>query len=310
MRSAIIDLGTNTFNLLIADVDRKGIKEFIYKAKMPSKLGQDGINKSILHQDAMDRGVKILKEYKKIIDKHMVDKIFAYATSAIRTAANGEIFVQCIKKETDIDVTIISGKEEASLIFKGVQQSVKEIKDSYLIVDIGGGSTEFVLVENNEITWLKSYPLGMARLLERFKPSEPITAIEIAKIEQFLEFELKDMIAVMKDKKLETLVGSSGSFDTILSMVSHYFFTPGTFKKNFCTEISREHFSHLYNSIIQTNLEERKEMPGMDLLRVDMMVLAMVFTHFIINKLGIFHLYQTKYALKEGILFKISEDLK
>lgn len=302
MRTAVIDLGTNTFNLLIADINGSSV-EFIYKAKMPSKLGEDGINSSKLHEDACSRGVRILREYKKIIEKHGVDTVRAIATSAVRSASNGSVFVENIEEKTGIKVDIISGIEEAELIYKGVEHTISKEEENYLILDIGGGSTEFILVENNQVKELKSFQLGMARLIEKFNPSEPITPEEIWSIESFLKLELYDFLEEIKSYNIKTLIGSSGSFDTILSMIAHNFFKPGHFKKKLSSEFEREHFNYLYQVLIQTNLKERSEMPGMDLVRVEMMVLAMVFTNFIIRELGIQKLMQSRYSLKEGLLY-------
>jgi len=302
MRTAIIDLGTNTFNLLIADINGKDV-EFIYKAKMSSKLGEDGINHSKLHEDACSRGVKILREYKKIIEKHGVDQVFAIATSAVRSASNGHAFVKNIADKTGINVKIISGIEEAELIYKGVNRTMPNEEDQYLILDIGGGSTEFILVGQGQHQLMKSFPLGMARLIEKFNPSDPITSDEIWNIEAFLKLELQDFFNEIKESKVRTLVGSSGSFDTILSMIAHNFYKPGYFRKNLSNEFQREHFNYFYQVLIQTNLKERREMPGMDLIRVEMMVLAVIFTNFVIRELGITKLMQSRYSLKEGLLF-------
>lgn len=304
MRIAVIDLGTNTFNLLIADVNHKGI-EFIYKAKMPSKLGEEGINENIIHKDAFTRAINIIKEYKKIIDKHHIDKLYAIATSAVRSAENGTEFVAKIAEVTGVNVEIISGEKEAQLIYGGVHKTMSKEDSDYLVLDIGGGSTEFILVENNEMKSVKSFDLGMARLIEKFKPSEPITNLEISDIEAFLKKELKDFFEEVKLHHIETLIGSSGSFDTILSMVAHKFYKPGHFKKKLSSEFEIEHFDYLYELMIKSNLKERCEIPGMDLIRVEMMVLAMVFTNLVIKELGIKKLMQSRYALKEGLLFSL-----
>ncbi len=304
MRTAVIDLGTNTFNLLIADISGSNI-DFVYKAKMPSKLGEEGINDSILHEEACSRGVRILKEYKKIIEKHGVDNVHAIATSAVRSAKNQDFFIQNIQEKTGIKVNVISGEKEAELIYKGVSRTLSNEDNNYLILDIGGGSTEFILIKDNNLKILKSFPLGMARLIDKFKPSEPITNEEIWNIESFLKLELGDFLKEIKSHNIKTLIGSSGSFDTILSMIAHHFFKPGHFKKSLSNEFEREHFSYLYKILIQTNLKERRDMPGMDLIRVEMMVLAVIFTNFIIRELGIIKLMQSRYSLKEGLLFSL-----
>ena len=304
MRIAVIDLGTNTFNLLIADINNDEV-EFVYKAKMAAKLGEDGINNGNIHEDACKRGIQILKEYQNIISEHKVDQVRAIATSAIRSASNGREFVEKVIAETGICIDVISGKKEADFIYKGVNKTIVEQEDNYLILDIGGGSTEFILVEDNKVKSLNSFQLGMARLLEKFKPSEPITEEEILDIEDFLEKELKPYLEIVKTNNVKTLIGSSGSFSTILSMIAHNYYEPRYFKKNLSSIFEKKHFNYVYDIIIKTDLEQRKMIPGMDLVRVDMMVMAMIFTNFIIRKLGITKLMQSRYSLKEGVLFSI-----
>jgi exopolyphosphatase/guanosine-5'-triphosphate,3'-diphosphate pyrophosphatase len=304
MRKAIIDLGTNTFNLLIASVEGKEV-EIVYKAKMPSKLGEEGINSLHIHEDARSRGIRILKEYKKIIDKHGVQAVHAIATSAVRTATNGKEFVNQIAQETGIYVDIISGEKEAELIYRGVNQSYNKGDGNYLILDIGGGSTEFILVENNKISELRSFKLGMARLMEKFNPSDPMKPEQVKEIRAYLKTELDEFFSLLKTKHFDTLIGSSGSFDTILSMIAHKYFKPGHFKKKLSSNIANEHFLELHDAIVASTLCERHQMPGMDLIRIEMMPLAMVFTKFVYDELNVENLAQSRYALKEGLLFSL-----
>lgn len=306
MRTAVIDLGTNTFNLLIADVSSNSI-DFIYKAKMPSKLGEDGINNSQISTDARRRGVHIIKEYQKIIKKHCVQKVHAIATSAVRSAENGQEFVKEIEDATGVVVNVISGIKEAELIYNGVKETIPEQEQNYLILDIGGGSTEFILVKNNKVESLNSLNLGMARLIERFEPSEPITKQEISDINAYLSVELKQLSEELRNANVKTLVGSSGSFDTLLSIIAHQFYAPGHNKKKLSSRFEKEHFDKIYQLIISSTLEERREIPGMDLVRVEMMVLAMIFTKFIIDEFEIAKLMQSRYSLKEGVLFSLEK---
>jgi len=304
MRYAIIDLGTNTFNLLIAE-ESAGKVEFLYKAKMASKLGENGINKNQIHADACQRGIQILKTYKQIIDKHQVTTVRAIATSAIRTASNGRKFIDKIASETGYRVDVISGEREAELICTGVLKTGIQPNEPYVILDIGGGSNEFIVVENGQMTKLKSFPLGMARLLEQFQPSDPITSTEIQTIETYLHQELDGFISELKTKGVKTLVGSSGSFDTLLSLIANKFYNASEFKSRLFTEINLSEFDQITNSLIESTLAERHKMPGMDLIRVEMMVLAILFTRFVVSELNVSQLFQVKYALKEGVLFSM-----
>src|SRR4051812_26505417 len=178
MKIAIIDLGTNTFNLLVVEVSERGFKE-IYGTKLSVKLGEGGINKNYITAKAFERGIDALKKYKKTIRRYKAERVVALATSAIREASNGDKFINRVKVETGISIKKISGNEEAGLIYLGVRKAVKMSDKKSLIMDIGGGSTEFIIADERKIYWKKSFLLGAARLLEKFNPSDPITNLQV-----------------------------------------------------------------------------------------------------------------------------------
>ncbi len=302
MHKAVIDLGTNTFNLLIADVNMGELK-VLFKTKMPAKLGEGSIGQSIISDKAMQRGLDILKTYRGIIQEHQVIDIRAFATSAVRSSKNGKDFVDKIKQETGIQVNIISGIEEAELIYEGVKNAYRA-ESSYVILDIGGGSTEFIVVENHQVVDLQSFDLGMARLLDLFQPSDPISTKEIADIFAYLSKSLMPFLQSIRDRGIRTLVGSSGSFDTLISIMEHRFSQQVGVENKLSHHISIEHFNQIYHQIVGATLAERKTIKGMDLMRVEMMALAVVFIRFIIEELNINTLVQTQYALKEGAFFR------
>ena len=153
MRVAVIDLGTNTFNLLIADVDKQN-KTFskVFNEKIASKLGRGGINNRIIVPEAFQRGVEALTQQKQIIDTYNCEKVFAIATSAIRNAENGPDFVSTVKRKLGISIQVISGDEEAELIYKGNRLAC-DISQKSVILDIGGGSNEFIIADSEKIYW-------------------------------------------------------------------------------------------------------------------------------------------------------------
>ncbi|HXC03767.1 MAG TPA: phosphatase, partial [Bacteroidia bacterium] len=190
MRLAIIDLGTNTFNLLIAETHADGSYRVIFKTKVASKLGEGGINEGIIRPPAFQRGIDALKGYKIKMEELGVQTIYAFATSAIRSASNGSDFVQAVKEQTGIEIKVISGDREAELIYYGVRKAV-HMQESYsLIMDVGGGSTEFIIANKHRIIWKQSFNLGAARLLARFHESDPITIVEIERLRAYLLKEL------------------------------------------------------------------------------------------------------------------------
>jgi len=193
MRIAIIDLGTNTFNLLIADKDENGNFSTVFKNKIPVKLGEGGIDKGLIAPKPYQRGVKALENHIKTINEYKVDKHRAFATSAIRSTSNGHLFVKEVDELLGLKIEVIDGSKEAELIYYGVKEAVPFEETFDLIIDIGGGSTEFIIANNKGISWAKSYQLGVSRLKELFKPSDPISDKEIKKIEAYFESNLKDL---------------------------------------------------------------------------------------------------------------------
>jgi exopolyphosphatase/guanosine-5'-triphosphate,3'-diphosphate pyrophosphatase len=306
MRISVIDLGTNTFNLLIVETtDEQGYK-IIYNNKLPVKLGKSGIDKKEIRPDAITRGMNAIDRHLNVIREHKADKIYAFATSGIRSSRNGEQFVKMIQQRFGIDVEIISGDREAELIYHGVKQAVS-LNEKALILDIGGGSNEFIIADRNNIYWKKSYPLGVARLLAKFKPSDPISIEEIEFISNYLEERLSDLFEEFKKHKITTLVGASGSFETIAAMIRAddpaFESETGTLPES--VNIDLTDFENLYQKLINSTLKERKQMKGLESMRLEMIVVATLIVKFILQKLKLPHLVQSNFALKEGVVYEL-----
>lgn len=307
MRVAIIDLGTNTFNLLIADVFDKQRWEPVFKIKEAVKLGQGGINKGYITPEAFERGIAAMKRHRERITRFAVSKVFAFGTSALRDAANGPDFIQEIKSRFDIDIRLITGEKEAELIYKGVKQSLKGIDENFIILDIGGGSNEFIIADSQNILWKESYKLGMARLMELFLPPDPVTPGLIEKLEAYFENELQPLFKAVETYKPVILVGASGSFDSLVNML-HYSLFPTDNELPTSQEMDLQVFYTMYDKLIHSTREEREKMKGLEPVRRDMIVLAVIFVNYIIRKLEIKKLYQSSYALKEGALWEVMQN--
>ena len=304
MKIAIIDFGTNTFNLLIADTtDTKNI-QYIHSSKEAVKLGQGGITRKLITPAAIDRAMSALDKHYQIIKDNKVEKVYAYATSAVREARNGKEFLKSVKEKFDLYVNIIPGDREAELIYKGVRQSCKFTSEKYLILDIGGGSNEFIIADNKKIYWKESFKLGMARQLELFNPGDPISQELIIKIQKFLKEELQSLFEAMETYKPKVLVGASGSFETFYALLKNKY--SGKYSNNSATrEIFMDDYFDLGEILIKSNIEERRIMPGMEEVRVEMIVLATIFVNFTIEKCGLEKILFSEYALKEGIIAEL-----
>ena len=298
-RYAVIDIGTNTCNLLIANVLKGGGFEPVYDRKLPVKLGKGGIHKDVLLPDAVQRGLDALSHHYVTIMEYNVTKVKVVGTSAIRGAANKGEFLAKVKQLLDWDIEILDGELEATLIFKGVRLSLPNRIGKYLIVDIGGGSVEFILANENQIIWKNSFNIGIARVLEMFQVSDPITPFEVNSIEGWFDEQLSELWLIAGIHSPQTLVGCSGAFDTFMDIYEKE--TPDL-KMRGVSELPIKDYLMIHNLLINTTQEIRSKLAGMDLSRVEMIVIASVFTNFILRRLCVKKLVHTHNALKEGVM--------
>jgi exopolyphosphatase/guanosine-5'-triphosphate,3'-diphosphate pyrophosphatase len=235
-----------------------------------------------------------------------VDQIVAFATSAVRSAKNGVDFKAAILEKYNLSIEIIEGNREAELIYKGVKQACELTSEIILIMDVGGGSTEFIIANRDEIYWKKSYNIGAARLLDRFKHSEPIRKDEADSVREYLATNLDELKAALKKLPITTLIGSSGSFETLADILSHKHTNKSIFEAPF-TAIDMEvaELNELFPEILAKNIAERLEIKGMLALRVDMMVVVSIFIQYIIATFSIEKVILSDYAMKEGILQEV-----
>lgn len=301
---AIIDMGTNTFHLLMAEWTGSQY-QIIYREKLAVRTGQGGINKDIIQADAIERALTALKIFHSKVVEAGIEKTFAFATSALRNANNAQEVVNKIKETTGIDVTIISGDEEAELIYRGVKAAVPLGIEPLLIIDIGGGSVEFIIANENESFWKQSFEIGGQRLLEKFQKADPITNFEIGLLDSYFNETLGDLFEAITQYNPTTLVGSSGTFDTLSDIHCIKNHIPKN-ENDPETPLTIESFYEIYQELILKNRTERMLIPGMIELRVDMIVVAVCLIRFIIEKHPFRNIRVSSYALKEGVLSSLS----
>jgi exopolyphosphatase / guanosine-5'-triphosphate,3'-diphosphate pyrophosphatase len=298
-RIAIIDMGTNTFHLLIAE-SRDGTYHVLHKEHIPSKIGVGGINKGLITEEGIERAMTALKKFKNVMDRWGVEKSMAFGTSALRNAKNGWEIIEKIKTEIDIDAKIITGDEEAELIYKGVRTAVPLGKEKSLIVDIGGGSVEFIIGNETEIFWKQSFEVGGQRMVERFHHHDPILKEQADKIYGFLNEELKPLLIQLEIHKPFTLVGSSGTFDTLSEIYCHQ--RNIVYREEPETPLTLPAFAEIFKLLLTKDRAERMQIPGMIELRVDMIVVACCLIQFVLQKYSFAGIQVSTYSLKEGAL--------
>ena len=296
---AVIDLGTNTFHLLILD----DTNQVVFELSEAAKIGMAGINQGIITDQATSRAVEVLKKFSAKIAEHQIDatNVLAVGTSAVRNASNQSAFCEAILAATGIKVEVITGQQEAALIYEGVRCALKIGTEPALIIDIGGGSVECIIGNDERIFWKQSFEIGGQRLLERYMATDPISESAVRKMNDYFREVLLPLHNAYHQYAPTTLIGSSGSFDTLVDL---YFMhqrgcLPDPEMASF--DLPLHEFNRSYAQLIAKNRSERMSMPGMIELRVEMIVVAVVLVKYILANYTIKNIRVSSFALKEGL---------
>ena len=298
---AVIDLGTNTFHILIAKVTKNQNYQIVRRQRIPVMIGKGGINRGLITEEGQQRALSALHEFAELVEEYNVQQVRATATSAFRNARNGKALVQRIRDEVGIHVEVIDGLQEAEYIFTGVQQALSLGREPVLIMDIGGGSVEFILSSEQQVRWKHSFEIGAQRLLDRFDIQDPISPENREELAQYFRAALGELLTAAKRWQPRTLVGASGTFDTLCAIHAHQHQL--TVAGEACElPISTDSFSVILQDLLTKNRTERLAIPGMIEMRVDMIVVAAWLVQFVLTELDLKKLLVSAYALKEGVL--------
>ncbi len=303
-RVAIIDMGTNTFHLLIAEIGAGGFL-ITYCKKVAVKIGMGGINQGHITESGIERAIAAMKSFKKKLNESGIENARAFGTSALRNARNGEQVAKLIETETGIRTEIISGLKEADYIYQGCRAAIAMGKEKSLIMDIGGGSVEFIIGNENDIFWSHSFEIGGQRLLEKFHKHDPITVDEVENLNQFFSTELEILFEELFKHKPVQLIGSSGTFDTLSDIYCLRDNIPVRDSPE--TPLTIEAFYEIYNELLIKNREARMQIPGMIEMRVDMIVVACALIDFLLSKHQFEQIKVSSYSLKEGVLASMAK---
>lgn len=294
-RIAILDLGTNTFHLLIVEERTDGRFEEILKKRIYVKLALDGIDR--LSEAAMERGIQALGEFNRLIRELQTHEITAIGTAALRTATNAPDYLRMIKTTTNVEVQLIDGQEEARLIYLGVSQVWFDPVDPVLIMDIGGGSVEFIIADKDQIHWSVSYPVGVAVLYRNFHRSEPISQADQEALDEFLDDQLRDLKEMLARYRPSVIVGASGTFDVLGTMI-------GRDPDDRYHEVDDQIVYQMIQEIVLLNEEERARDSRIPASRIDMIVVALLLLRKVLSMGSFRRIGISAYALKEGIAFQ------
>ena len=298
-----IDIGTNTVRLLIADVKDKYNFREIRSERRITRLGEGLIENSRLMPSAEDRTIFVLKEFGEILKGYPVEALTAVATSAVREAENGKEFVDKIKVETDFDIEIISGEEEARRTFIGVLSGLNNRNGSLLIMDIGGGSTEFIVSKNAEVLDSISTGLGVVKLTERFVKSDPVTEAEIENLNKIIKDELKNLKNKFNSLNNTTFVGTAGTITTLAAIDQNLTLYNPLRINNYI--LKKKSVDRIFDNLKFMTIEERLNIPALEKGREDLIIAGTVIVQSVMEIFGFNEMVVCDYGLREGIIIDL-----
>jgi exopolyphosphatase/guanosine-5'-triphosphate,3'-diphosphate pyrophosphatase len=303
MRLAAIDIGSNSLHMIIADVTRDGHIEVVDRVKETVRLGHRSFTTGSLTDEAMDMTVRTLDYFSRLARLRGVSRMRAVATSAVREARNRDPFIARIKRETDIEVQVISGDDEAKLIFTAAQHALGLDGGPHLLLDIGGGSAELVLVKDTKPLWMKSAKLGAARLSERFLPDDPPTTSQRKHLIKHLEDEIGDQLRSARREGVVRVIGTSGTVNTLIAMARAA--RGEELGRLHGAAASPEEVETITEQLVERSAAARADMPGMDAKRIDLMPAAALLVDFVMRRSDAPQLIACTWALREGVLLEL-----
>lgn len=301
---AALDIGTNSFHLIVVAVLPSGKFKIIAREREIIRLSEGNIkdNKSIT-SNSIERAISTINRFNKIAEYHGA-KLRAIATSAVRESLNRNEFLESIYGRTGVQIEVISGLEEARLIYIGILKAVSVFDMQSLSIDIGGGSTEFIIGHRGEIQYSQSLKLGAVRLSQMFSPDYILTDSKIAEAKKIVEEIISPIVQEMKNRNFEIVIGTSGTTLNIAMMIK------AMRGEEISDYTSLNNFEFTFEELLKIGLnvlnkktpDERKNIVGLETKRIDIIPAGVIILVTILKFLKIEKMKVSSYALKEGII--------
>lgn len=290
VRRAVIDVGTNSVKLLVAEVDGTSVHP-LFERNEQTRLGKGFYETHVLQPDAIARTARAIAEFRNAAASWEPQSICVIATSATRDAVNRDELIAAVKAESGLEMDVISGEQEADWAYSGVLSSPGLRGHPLLILDIGGGSTEFILGEGRVKHFRESFRLGTVRLMERFPVSDPPTPQEEAEcrewISDFLDKQIRPALdtALAKVARSEVLMVGTGGTPPILGAIQLQL---PTFDRDRLESLrlSRAEVQGLHERLWRLSLAERRRLPGLPENRADVILMGASIVEGVMREFG------------------------
>lgn len=307
MKIGTIDIGTNSMRLLIADYKNNKI-ENRKKYINITRIGQGVDDKGYITEEALERNLNALKEFADKCIEEKCEKVYCMGTSALRDSKNGQDFVNRAKELTNIDVKIICGEEESNIGFMGVLEGAGGDKSNYILVlDIGGGSTEFIVGNEDGIKFCKSENVGALRMTEKFITTDPISDEEFSKMSGFIEKTISSTLDKIKGMHVSKLVGIGGAITSLSAMNQQL--EVYSMEKVHNSVVTKKDLEKILQNLKKMTLSDKKTIKGLQPKRADIITAGVKILHIVMEKLEIEKIMISEYDNLEGLICQNSKKM-
>ncbi|HSO76774.1 MAG TPA: Ppx/GppA phosphatase family protein, partial [Blastocatellia bacterium] len=306
MKLAAIDIGSNSIHLVIVRAVKGQHPEIIDREKEMVRLGAGSLREHLLSKEKIERAVTTLRRYKQMAEANRVDLIIATATSAVRESHNADEFIETVRKDVGLDVQLLPGFEEARLIALAVSAVTDFNNRRALIVDIGGGSTEFIITGGGEPELLFSVRVGAVRLAEKFITTDPISEQERERLITGIRSDLTHAVWEIKNRGYDFVIGASG---TILNMVIAAAMAEHSHRVEALSEIepfsetvTQDQIARLNRRLARMDERQRGRVPGLEKDRADIIIAGGLLLECIMSEVGAHEITSCDWSLREGVI--------
>jgi exopolyphosphatase/guanosine-5'-triphosphate,3'-diphosphate pyrophosphatase len=299
--AAFLDMGTNSVRLLVVRVDPGGVYTVLNQQREVVRLGEGEFQEQMLQPRAMDRAVLVCRKFRDLARAYGAEEIVAVATSATRDAENQGKFLARLEKEAGLEVRVISGREEARLIYLGVSSGVHMGANNAVFIDIGGGSTEVIVGNQADYAYLDTLKLGAIRLTQMFfLPDEkgPVTPARYALICQYVRNAAIRTVQRVKEHRIDMALGSSGTILNLSEIAREMKMKGGSGD----SRLGREALRKVVQTLCSLPLEERRKVPGINPDRADILVAGAAIIETLMDLIGLKEIQASERSLRDGLL--------
>lgn len=302
-----IDIGTLTCRLLIAELAPSGTLRELRSDRRILRLGQGVDRDRMLRGDAMARVAETLKEWCTLMEGYQLDASIAVATSAVRDAGNREEFVRLIHRQTGLEIQILSGEEEARRTILGIRSGLPAGVSDVLALDIGGGSTEFILDRPGQTPMMRSVDIGVVRLCERLLRHDPPTSEEIHQAREWVRAETVTAVGEMTLPVGLTFVGTAGTITSLAAMAQQLPTYEPARIHNY--RLARSVVEELESTLLARTKSERVGLPGLEANREEVIAAGAIILRTVMETVKIPSLLVSDLGLREGVLLDLATRL-